>query len=181
MATDLATGRRRSRRFGLLLAIVAGAVLLGALLRPSDEPGTTNNARSAPAFDLPAVEDAAQRVASDFLGQRPAVVNFWASWCVPCRRELPMLAKVARDVTDVEFVGINHLDSREDALDVAREMRLPYRSGHDPGGDTALAYGLRGMPSTVFIDRTGRVVKIHTGELTERQLREEIQLLRNAR
>ena len=180
MATDLGSGRRPRRRAGVLLGIVAGAVLLGALLRPSDgrEPGSR---APAPAFDLPSVEDTAQRVTAGGPGHGPAVVNFWASWCVPCRRELPMLARVAREVTDVEFVGVNHLDTRDDALEVVREMRLPYRSGHDPGGDTALAYGIRGMPSTVFIDGAGRIVKTHTGELSERQLRDGIALLRSSR
>ena len=180
MASDLGDGRSRPRRFGRLLAVVAGAVLLGALLRPTDTP-QEGSVSTAPAFDLPGVDDPTERVRSADLRSRPAVVNFWASWCVPCRRELPMLGRVARDVTDVEFVGVNHLDTREDALDVLREMRLPYPSGHDPGGNTALAYGLRGMPSTVFIDSKGRVVKTHTGELSERQLRDALELLGEAR
>lgn len=69
------------------------------------------------------------------------------------------------------FVGVNHQDSRTDALNLIASTGVTYQSGYDPVGDAARAYGLFGMPTTVFVTADGTIAGRHTGELSEEQLR----------
>lgn len=130
------------------------------------------NVGPAPAFALDNLVEGGPRVALDDLRGQPVILNFWASWCVPCRREMPVLASAHRRVgDDVAFVGVNHQDSRSAALELVAETGVGYPSGFDPDGRVARSYGIFGLPTTVFISRQGQVMEQHTGELSEDQLR----------
>ncbi len=100
------------------------------------------------------------------------VVNFWASWCPPCRREAPRFAAAADAYRDrgVVFVGVDFQDREGDARDFLREFDLRYPNGPDPGGDIARTYGVSGLPATVVIDRQGRIRRRWLGEITGAQL-----------
>lgn len=170
-------GRRRRRRF-IVAAVVGGfviALVVAGLLSADSKTISSENPRRggmAPAFRLPSLRDPATVVSlADFRG-RPVVVNFWASWCVPCRQEMPAFQAVYRQVKGrIDFVGINHQDARDDALAFVRETGVRYPIGFDPDGTTARAYGLFGVPTTVFIDARGRELKRHTGQLSQADLR----------
>jgi cytochrome c biogenesis protein CcmG/thiol:disulfide interchange protein DsbE len=152
-----------------MVVALAATVLVGwAALRTADESSAD---RRAPAFSLPGVRDPTATVAlSDFLG-RPIVVNFWASWCVPCRKEMPALQAVSeRAGGRVAFVGIDHQDGRGGATRFLDQTGVAYPSGFDPGGQVAERYRVFGMPSTFFISADGRILGEHTGELTEDEL-----------
>ncbi|MPY94947.1 MAG: redoxin domain-containing protein [Acidimicrobiia bacterium] len=97
----------------------------------------------APTFRLPDLRDPARDIAlADFAG-RPVVLNFWAAWCGPCRREMPAFERLHHQLGDrVAFVGINHQDGRSDALALLAETGVTYPSAHDPAGEVAQAYGL---------------------------------------
>jgi thiol-disulfide isomerase/thioredoxin len=105
---------------------------------------------------------------------RPQIINFWATWCAPCRREIPMLNELARDPALAEFalIGIA-IDFREDVLRFLAETPIEYTVliGEQDGLDASAAFGMRslGLPYTAFIDRTGRIVTIHLGELHRSQ------------
>jgi thiol-disulfide isomerase/thioredoxin len=105
---------------------------------------------------------------------RPQIINFWATWCAPCRREIPMLNEIARDPALAEFalIGIA-IDFREDVLRFLAETPIEYTVliGEQDGLDASAAFGMRslGLPYTAFIDRTGRIVTIHLGELHRSQ------------
>jgi thiol-disulfide isomerase/thioredoxin len=98
------------------------------------------------------------------------VVNFWATWCAPCRREIPMLNALAREHRDqgVEVIGIA-VDFREDVLKYLETTPIDYvvLIGEQDGMDAARAFGMEtiGLPFTAFIDRAGRIATIHVGEL----------------
>ena len=116
----------------------------------------------------------------DFAGE-VVVLNFWASWCVPCRREMPALEAVHQQFAGrVAFLGVNHQDRRDDALELIAETGTSYPSVHDPEGDVAVAYELFGMPTTVFITADGLVAGRHTGELTDADLRSALDELTSA-
>lgn len=158
----------------MLLAILAVGAAGSAVRRGDTSSPLVVQARAgaAPPFALPSLVDEESVIRlSDHRGT-PVVLNFWASWCAPCRKEMPVLAQVSAELAGrVDFVGIDHQDRREDALALLREAGVSYPTAFDPAGGAARDYELRGMPTTVFIDADGRVLATSLGELTESKLR----------
>lgn len=106
----------------------------------------------------------------DFRGQ-PVVLNFFGSWCPPCLREMPDFQAVAeRYEGRVAFIGVTFQDTRAQAEAVLRRTGVTYPAAFDPENKVALAYGLTGMPTTVFISPEGQLLEQAQGELNERQL-----------
>lgn len=94
----------------------------------------------------------------------PVVVNAWASWCGPCRFELPAFqAQSVRLGRKVAFLGINHKDADDEARAFQREFPMSYPSYKDPDGRIARSYGVQGLPFTVFYAPSGRQVLVHQG------------------
>ena len=101
----------------------------------------------------------------------PVVLNFWASWCVPCKHEAPQMASSARVHADtVVFLAINVQDLRSAARGFLERYDVPYVSVHDGGSGTYGAYGLTGLPETYYIDARGRVLSHDVGEISRRSL-----------
>jgi cytochrome c biogenesis protein CcmG/thiol:disulfide interchange protein DsbE len=101
----------------------------------------------------------------------PAVLNFWASWCVPCGKEADELASSARaHAGKVVFLGLDIKDFRADGLRFLRRHEVPYVSIRDGGSSTYTAYGLTGLPETYYLDRRGRVVAHSLGQVSRREL-----------
>lgn len=117
----------------------------------------------APPFALRTL-DGERRIGSADLRGSPAVVNFWASWCEPCKDEAPELVRAHADHGgDVRFLGVSILDGREEAAAFAARYGIPYPSVRDPSGSVSRRYGVTGVPETVFVDRDGRVVGVFIG------------------
>ena len=104
--------------------------------------------------------DAVSLSLSDLRG-KVVLVDFWASWCTPCRQESPALAAVYREYSGrgVEFVGLNIWDRESDARDHMNHFNVPYPNGVDIQGTIAINYGVRGIPEKFLINRQGVVVK----------------------
>ncbi len=102
----------------------------------------------------------------------PVVVNLWASWCEPCRFELPFLQREAvRRGDKVAFIGLNVGDERGAARALAEEFPMPYPSFEDPRSNIFARYRARGLPTTVFYDAAGKLVIVHQGVFsTQRKL-----------
>lgn len=106
---------------------------------------------------------------------RPVVINFWASWCIPCRDEAPILNASARaHAAEVVFLGVNVQDLKSDALDFSREFDTPYVSVRDRGNGTYEDYGLTGVPETYYLDASGRIVAHTPGALSRTSLEQGI-------
>lgn len=172
----------RRRRWRLAAAAVVVALAVGAALTwaPTDN-GTSLDLDSdtrAPTFSVPDLHDPERAIElADFEG-RPVVLNFWATWCVPCRRELPAFQDAFERYGDqVAFLGMNHQDGRDGALELLAETGVQYPSGYDPQGKVAEAYGLFGMPTTVFITPDGRIAAMRTGEMSRGELGEALEEL----
>jgi len=94
----------------------------------------------------------------------PVVVNMWASWCDPCRFELPFLQREAvRRGARVAFLGINVNDERGAAREMAARFPMPYPSFEDPRSNLSARYRSRGLPTTAFYDARGKLVIVHQG------------------
>lgn len=114
----------------------------------------------------------------DFVGRTPLVVNVWASWCPPCRREAPLLEAAWQKHRDrVQFIGIDLRDAEDAALEFIQAYGQTFPSGADPRGDAANAFGLLGVPTTYFIDASGRIDSTKVGEITEDELARRIQAI----
>ncbi len=103
----------------------------------------------------------------------PLVLNFFASWCVPCLAEMPGFEQVHQDL-DVAFLGMNLQDRVEDGQRVVEQTGVTYEIARDPDGSIFASFGGIAMPTTVFIDADGRVVDLHSGEITASALRDRI-------
>jgi cytochrome c biogenesis protein CcmG, thiol:disulfide interchange protein DsbE len=150
------------------LLVVGGVSLFRA--RPSADLG-----RPAPTFALPTVADPERTISLDDLRGKRVVLNFWASWCDPCREEAPTFARVARaNAPDATFLGVNILDGRDAALAYARRYRIPFESVRDARGTIAKRFGVTGAPETFFIDASGRLAGHYIGAFDGDQLQETV-------
>lgn len=102
---------------------------------------------------------------SDFKG-RPLVVNFWSTWCGPCKIEHPLLVAAPKLHPEVGFVGILYSDEPAKALDYLSRAGSGFDHLADPGGRVAIDFGVSGVPETYFISRDGQVVYKHAGPLS---------------
>jgi len=114
----------------------------------------------------------------DLSAQRGKVVaiNFFASWCDPCRQEAPDLEQVWRDYQDqgVQFYGIAYRDASSKAQSFLDEFQVTYPAGTDRGSRTARAYGVTGVPETFIVDEQGRLLRHILGPITEAELSQEL-------
>ncbi|MBR0649260.1 DsbE family thiol:disulfide interchange protein [Roseomonas terrae] len=180
----------RSRRWmlytPLALAGAAGAgfwVMLRGLQTGDYDPRGVPSAligRGVPEFSLPAVEgsDRPALSAADLRGPlpRPVLVNFWASWCVPCIVEHPQLMALSRE--GVPVLGINYKDKPEDALAFLARRGDPYtRLGRDEPGRVAIDWGLYGVPETYLIDRQGIIRWRYAGPVTPEVVAQDLRPL----
>jgi len=105
---------------------------------------------------------------SDIKG-KAVLLNFWASWCIPCKDEAPALEAAWKKYKDkpVVFIGLNVWDDKDSALLYLKEFGGEYENGMDPKGEIAVEYGVGGVPETFFIDTSGKIVDKYIGPLTE--------------
>lgn len=175
--------RPRPRRRVIVAAwLLAGIAALVALLTvnvvgPSTPVDTPIVGRAAPAFDLETLDGGRLTLAE--LRGSPVVLNFWASWCIPCREEAPLLTAAARDyeADGLRVIGVVYQDSAESARDFMARYGQTYPGLLDPDGRTAIDYGVFGIPETFFIDRDGIVRSRQVGAVTGDDLRANIEAI----
>lgn len=168
------------RLWPFALLLVLGALLFWGLRR--GDPGALPSVlvgKPAPDFTLPTfapyrAEWGEQIQLSKYLGRKPILVNLWASWCVPCRDEAPLLEAAWRQYKDRLLVlGVNVQDTNPgDALGFIQEFGLSFPSGIDTNGRVWIDYGGYGVPETFLIGKDGKVLYRHAGPLNPATLQE---------
>jgi cytochrome c biogenesis protein CcmG, thiol:disulfide interchange protein DsbE len=157
----------RVQRIAQLAALIGVAALLALLIWKVAFGRTTGAADElaegklvhAPAFTLDRLDRDGQLAVADLKG-KAVVVNFWASWCIPCRDEAPVLQKTYERYRDRGLVvlGVDVNDFRQDARRFMKRYGLSYPVVYDGKGSTVGKWGVRGFPETFFVDRTGKLV-----------------------
>jgi cytochrome c biogenesis protein CcmG/thiol:disulfide interchange protein DsbE len=167
---------------GLVIVAVAGfiALLWSGLAGKEPLTGASGAARvNRPAADFTLPLFGGGSVTLSSLKGKPVIINFWASWCPPCREEAPLLEDVWRRYRDrdVIFIGVNIQDRQADALAYISEFGITYPNGPDTSGKISIDYGVSGIPVTFFINSDGMVVSRWVGAISQRTLVSNIEEL----
>jgi cytochrome c biogenesis protein CcmG/thiol:disulfide interchange protein DsbE len=155
----------------LVFAVVAGFLAIGLTRNPREVPSPLIG-RPVPAFSLPPVLGRTLGLSDKDLRGEVSVVNVFASWCIPCRQEHPLIQRLAREVP---VHGLNYKDRPEDAARWLDELGDPYtRTGADIDGRVGIDWGVYGVPETFVIDRDGRIAYKQIGPIPPQVLEEKI-------
>ena len=153
---------------------------LGSETNPNDLPSVLID-KKAPAFptepllglkknniQIPAATKA-------FTNGKVTLVNVWASWCVPCRQEHPVISKFAEDNKNITLVGINYKDKNPNALRFLGALGNPYAAvSIDPNGAASIDWGVYGIPETYILDQNDTIIYKHVGPISPRILEEKL-------
>lgn len=166
-------------------AVVAGLVAWAVAVRDDGDAGPRPPGRVASAGVAEVGDDAPDFTLSTLDGGtvtlselegRPVVVNFWASWCHPCREEFPLIADALETYADegLAVVGVTYRDIESDSRGFVEEMGAIWPQGVDEDNEVARAFGVRAIPQTFFIDRDGTIAARVFGFSSERALEEPL-------
>jgi len=166
-----------------LLNIALLALLLSQLLTPASHPVSDPLVgQSAPNFSLAMLSNSSKSVLSlANFKSKPIILNFWASWCDPCKQEAPLLESSWKHMQmqgkDVVFLGIDFQDSSDNGLSFLQLNSITYSNVLDTSGSVASKYGVTALPQTIFINRQGVVISRVARELTAQVLASNLQLI----
>jgi cytochrome c biogenesis protein CcmG/thiol:disulfide interchange protein DsbE len=164
---------------GLLIALAIAGLLLSQRDAPRDmfpKPSLAVK-EAAPDFTLALLDGGSFQLGAH--KGKPVLINFFASWCLPCREEMPAIERIVQEYRPrgVVFLGISTDDTDANAGDFVKKHGVTFPTGIDKSTDIQKSYGLYGIPTTYFIDRQGMVGYFHSGSVTEELMRNELDKL----
>lgn len=166
------------KRIGVIITFAVILMLLGLLAwgLKKAQAGPLDNGL-APDFTITDF-DGRTATLSELRGQ-VVVINFWASWCPPCREEAAYLEETWRKYEDkgVVFIGVDYVDTEKEALAYIAEFDITYLNGPDIGTRISQAYNIQGVPETFFVAKNGELRGVHIGPMKSPQLDEKIEEL----
>src|SRR5574341_700350 len=168
----------KSKRTGLLIAFAVILALLGLLAWGLNKAQAgPRESGMAPDFSITGF-DGRTVTLSELRGQ-VVIINFWASWCPPCREEAAYLEQTWRkyEGKGVIFIGVDWVDTEKEALAYIDEFDITYINGPDIGTRAAQAYNIQGVPETFYVAKNGELRGVHIGPLQSPQLDEKIEEL----
>lgn len=176
-AAALIAWRARARRVPVMAGAAAGAAVLAlaALVEATWAPDEVR----LPQVVLSRLEGGTLHTGT--LEGRPLVINIWASWCPPCRREMPVLRQAQLEHPEITFLFLNQAEARA-TIKAYVDQHQPGLANvvSDPGGAIAAAYKVRGLPTTLFFDSRGRLLSSRTGEVSAATLAQRLEGLHGA-
>ena len=144
---------------------------------PNKPPSVLIN-KDIPFFRAESLYDTKNILESKNLENKKVLINFFASWCLPCKVEHPLLNDLSENFSDLFILGINHKDKNKDAKEYLDESGNPYNFvGIDKDGMIALEFGVFGLPETFIIDEKGKIIYKFMGPLTKEIIKNEIEPL----
>ena len=161
--------------------VAALAIVIAAVQALAAAPPRTGT--QAPAFALPVVVNGKGTLSLASLKGHAVYLNFFASWCEPCKEEVPYIGKLSKQYAkdNIIVVGIDELESADKAKQFAAQYKLPYLVTLDNSGDVGGDYGLIGLPLHVFIAPDGKVAAYRVGEMSEAQINADLNELASGR
>lgn len=158
-----------------LLLVVGITALFVFVILPYMRPKSPLEGVGAPDFALPVIHggDPGNRVRLSDLRGKTVVLDFWASWCAPCRAQAPIIDKLARQHEkdgDLVVVGVNTSDEQEAAIQFARSHNLAYTMLYDEQNQVARAYSVTGLPTLIVVDRAGKIVAVRRSVVRQKEL-----------
>lgn len=156
-----------------LFIVLVGFLAVGLNRDPHEVPSPLIN-KTAPAFEIAQLEEPNKTFSPASMKGQVWILNVWASWCVACREEHPVLVELAQSQV-APLVGLDYKDKREDALAMLSRQGNPYLlSAYDANGRVGIDYGVYGVPETYVIDRAGVIRFKHIGPITTQILNQKI-------
>jgi cytochrome c biogenesis protein CcmG/thiol:disulfide interchange protein DsbE len=157
----------------LLFIVLVGFLAVGLSRDPHEVPSPLIN-KTAPAFEIAQLEQPNKTFSPASMKGQVWILNVWASWCVACREEHPVLVELAKSQV-APVIGLDYKDKRKDALAMLAKQGNPYLlSAYDANGRVGIDYGVYGVPETYVIDRGGVIRFKHIGPITTPVLNEKI-------
>lgn len=158
----------------LVLFVVLVVFLAVGLSRDPHEVPSPLIGKPAPSFNLPELADPSKNFSPESMKGKVWVLNVWASWCVACREEHPVLVELGK-LNVAPIVGLDYKDKREDALAMLARQGDPYvLSVSDTNGRVGIDYGVYGVPETYVIDKAGIIRFKHIGPITMNLLNQKM-------
>jgi cytochrome c biogenesis protein CcmG, thiol:disulfide interchange protein DsbE len=160
----------------IIFGVLSIFLVIGLQLNPKDIPSPLIG-KSAPTFQLPALNQAQTEFSPKQMLGKVWLLNVWASWCVSCREEHPLLLELAKK-NSIPIVGLNYKDKNAPAIEWLIKMGDPYSlSVVDADGTVGINYGVYGVPETFLINQQGVIVHKFTGPLTINTLQKDLPAL----
>jgi cytochrome c biogenesis protein CcmG/thiol:disulfide interchange protein DsbE len=157
----------------LLFIVLVGFLAVGLNRDPQEIPSPLIG-KQAPTFELPQLADPKKTFSPEIMKGQPWILNVWASWCVACREEHPVLVELGR-LQVAPIIGLDYKDKREDAMTMLALQGNPYLlSAFDTNGRVGIDYGVYGVPETYVIDKAGVIRFKHIGPITMEVLNQKI-------
>jgi len=157
----------------LLFMVLAGFLAVGLNRDPQEIPSPLVG-KQAPAFELPQLADPKKNFSPESMKGQPWILNVWASWCVACSEEHPVLVELGK-LQVAPIIGLDYKDKREDAMTMLALQGNPYLlSAFDANGRVGIDYGVYGVPETYVIDKAGVIRFKHIGPITMAVLNQKI-------
>lgn len=165
-ATGPASRSVRIWMAAIVVVLLAFVILLGWRLVQTNRSEHRADG-SAPPFEFTTFEG--ETISLESLRGKGVVLNFWASWCDPCRDEAALLEETwqREQGNDIVFIGLDYLDQKTAALSYLEEFGITYPNGPDLQSQAARRYGIKGVPETFFIDPEGQITDIWIGPITD--------------
>ena len=161
------------------LVIICLFFLIFILLEknPNDPPSALLN-KNLPTFSSINLYDKEEVLLSDSLRGKYTLINFFASWCTPCRAEHHLFFKIKKEIPELFILGFSHKDDLDDSKKYLEEEGNPYSFvGIDSDGKIAFNFGVFGLPETFIINEDRKIIYKHTGPLTKKIIEDEIEIL----